>query len=836
VKPETTVYSGETVSLKCVIESGRNWRYKWYKGSTQTAVSQSNGYTITGNTLTIRAAAVTDQDQYWCQGESDDRPTSSQRSNDVTLTVRERPKAVVILQPDKQTFSGETVTLRCQIQGERDTDWEYSWYKKSSSLSPVSKDQEYTISPVSESHSGEYTCRGKHRRDSQSSEISDAVTLAGGFDMRMQCNQEGHICDCNPPATSVAFTPVNLFPNADLSVLPEPYKDLLGVFRTLPALQPPHSHHLPACLHWSSEAQVAFETLKTLFTSSPMLILNILSWLEGAEHPFLMWTDHKNLEYLREAKRLKPRHAKWALFFNLFDFVLRYRPRSKNIKAVELSRQFNSTGLDGVPENTIPTSCIVRQVCLALEEKVVKAQERDPNLEGTPPGCLFVPATIRPEVLLIQQHIWWPSMTQDIQDFIRACPILKAFWSLFTSMSLSSGHHPQSNGQSERVLRCVVLDYLASWSWMLFVTESDSGEYTCRGKQKSDSQNSEMSDGVTLTVFGESLSPPVSLFISPNTTQHFTSDSLSLSCEVQSNSTGWTVRRYTDNGEVSDCSSDWGSVTGSTCSISSLQSSDSGVYWCQSDSGGNSNPLNITVTDGDVILESPVHPVTEGDTLTLHCKYRHDSSDLRADFYKDGLVLQSQTTGEMTIPTLSKSDEGLYWCKHPERGESPKSWITVRAEALTFTHTEATLSLPRLLCSLLVLSPYLLVTIVIGVKCWRAGGESFVNKISQKTEWHQSDFNAGSESDRRRNEGSVRTCVYKTNRPQKDTVYSQVTSNTTTGFVAGPSDVIYTPIVIKQKKNKKKRKDDISTSTVVVYSELKRGMYEKGLQNIRQLI
>ncbi|XP_030635214.1 low affinity immunoglobulin gamma Fc region receptor II-like, partial [Chanos chanos] len=218
-----------------------------------------------------------------------------------------------------------------------------------------------------------------------------------------------------------------------------------------------------------------------------------------------------------------------------------------------------------------------------------------------------------------------------------------------------------------------------------------------------------LSSPVTLTVRG--LSPPASLIISPNRTQHFTSDSLSLSCEVQSDSTGWTVRRYTDNGEVSDCLSDWGSVTGSTCSISSLQSSDSGVYWCQSDSGGNSNPLSIAVTNGGVILESPVHPVTEGDTLTLSCRYRYDSSDLRADFYKDGLVLQNQTTGEMTIPTVSKSDEGLYWCKHPERGESPKSWITVR-------DGQASLSLSRLLCSLLVLSPYLLVTIVIGVKCW----------------------------------------------------------------------------------------------------------------------
>lgn len=27
-------------------------------------------------------------------------------------------------------------------------------------------------------------------------------------------------------------------------------------------------------------------------------------WLEGAEQPFIVWTDHKNLAYLRTVKRL----------------------------------------------------------------------------------------------------------------------------------------------------------------------------------------------------------------------------------------------------------------------------------------------------------------------------------------------------------------------------------------------------------------------------------------------------------------------------------------------------------------------------------------------------
>ncbi|XP_041925283.1 low affinity immunoglobulin gamma Fc region receptor III-like [Alosa sapidissima] len=166
--------------------------------------------------------------------------------------------------------------------------------------------------------------------------------------------------------------------------------------------------------------------------------------------------------------------------------------------------------------------------------------------------------------------------------------------------------------------------------------------------------------------------------IHSNWTQLFTSEPLSLSCGVQGNSTGWRLRWFTARGGESKCPTDWRSETGSSCSISSASPSDSGVYWCQSESGEHSNPVNITVHKGDVILESPVHPVTEGDPLTLRCRYRYQPSNISADFYKDGTLLLTSTTGEMTIPAVFKSHEGLYKCSNPERGESPEGRVTVR--------------------------------------------------------------------------------------------------------------------------------------------------------------
>ncbi|KAK1797632.1 hypothetical protein P4O66_008002 [Electrophorus voltai] len=61
-------------------------------------------------------------------------------------------------------------------------------------------------------------------------------------------------------------------------------------------------------------------------------------WLEGAQHPFTVYTDYKNLEYLHTAKRLNARQARWSLFFTRFKLHLIYRPGERNTRADALSR------------------------------------------------------------------------------------------------------------------------------------------------------------------------------------------------------------------------------------------------------------------------------------------------------------------------------------------------------------------------------------------------------------------------------------------------------------------------------------------------------------------
>ena len=165
-------------------------------------------------------------------------------------------------------------------------------------------------------------------------------------------------------------------------------------------------------------------------------------WLEGSTVPFLVWTDHKNLEYIRSAKRLNPRQSRWALFFTRFNFTLSYRPGSRNTKPDALSRQFQIDDTPSTePAPILPDPCMVAVLTWEVEEQVRQALQDQPGPSACPDGLLFVPENLRSQVIqwghdsrlachpgsartnhLLAQRFWWPSMKRDVKEFVRACP------------------------------------------------------------------------------------------------------------------------------------------------------------------------------------------------------------------------------------------------------------------------------------------------------------------------------------------------------------------------------------------------------------------------------
>ncbi|MED6240363.1 hypothetical protein ATANTOWER_019924, partial [Ataeniobius toweri] len=173
--------------------------------------------------------------------------------------------------------------------------------------------------------------------------------------------------------------------------------------------------------------------------------------------------------------------------------------------------------------------------------------------------------------------------------------------------------------------------------------------------------------------------PAATLSITPDRSQFFQYDSISLTCVA--NSSGWTVKRTVSSSAAQECQHGWAIPGNSSCTIEDAYPEDSGEYWCESQQGECSDKVNITVTANSVILESPLHPVEEGKNVTLRCLYKEknddkSTSDFCADFYKDDVFIGSENQGKITLT----AKEGFYKCCHPSRGASPQSWLAVRAK------------------------------------------------------------------------------------------------------------------------------------------------------------
>ncbi|CAJ1085738.1 uncharacterized protein LOC110003297 [Xyrichtys novacula] len=175
--------------------------------------------------------------------------------------------------------------------------------------------------------------------------------------------------------------------------------------------------------------------------------------------------------------------------------------------------------------------------------------------------------------------------------------------------------------------------------------------------------------------------------ISHNRSQFFSNERFTLGCQLPDPNTQWKMMRYDQYwGTITACPDQDSSRRGLTCTSSSQYPWSDILYWCESPTGERSNALNITTTVGvNVTLESPPLPVLEGEDVLLRCLHRNETtkqitSNFRAVFYKNKRRIRIQTQGNLTLSAVTKADEGMYMCRHPEEGPSHYSWITVKSD------------------------------------------------------------------------------------------------------------------------------------------------------------
>ncbi|KAK3529207.1 hypothetical protein QTP70_021434 [Hemibagrus guttatus] len=175
-------------------------------------------------------------------------------------------------------------------------------------------------------------------------------------------------------------------------------------------------------------------------------------WLEGAHHPFQVLTDHRNLEYLHGAKRLNPRQASPRGLATSDNPSSSFRPplywhRSGGTSCVRFG---GPTPRNHLPLTVPHADSSSRRSFMAITVVVDRFSK----------GCKLVPLKGLPTAMQTADamfaHVFRNFGLPDDIVSDRGPQFTSRVWralcaQLDIGVSLSLSHHPQSNGQAERL-------------------------------------------------------------------------------------------------------------------------------------------------------------------------------------------------------------------------------------------------------------------------------------------------------------------------------------------------------------------------------------------------
>ncbi|KAK2812893.1 hypothetical protein Q5P01_000926 [Channa striata] len=167
----TNIPVGGSVTLSCSVDVSDGWKYDWFRRTSDSKEAQ-----ITTAGEGDRIIRVSQGGIYRCRGRRGRPGFYTDISSDVTIKITFSNSVSVTLKHNwPQMFSGETITLRCEIQDGGDTGWEYEW-RQSRSTTHRTNRKSWTFRVSS---SGDYMCKGtKTQESSASTEWSKPLTLA----------------------------------------------------------------------------------------------------------------------------------------------------------------------------------------------------------------------------------------------------------------------------------------------------------------------------------------------------------------------------------------------------------------------------------------------------------------------------------------------------------------------------------------------------------------------------------------------------------------------------------------------------------------------------------
>ena len=205
-------------------------------------------------------------------------------------------------------------------------------------------------------------------------------------------------------------------------------------------------------------------------------------YIQGSPHTTMVLSDHKNLTYYREAKKLNRRQARWSLYLSEFDIKLVHTPGTKMVQSDALSRRPDhcpDEDNDNEDITVLPNDMFVNLIDEALQQRIADSDDLDENatealkllLEKGPTamtvglndwdlqqsngrnilfykGRNYIPRNIdlRRDIVksfhdhetaghpgeigtynAVRQHYWWPGLRTFVKNYVQGCGICQQF-------------------------------------------------------------------------------------------------------------------------------------------------------------------------------------------------------------------------------------------------------------------------------------------------------------------------------------------------------------------------------------------------------------------------
>ncbi|XP_061566591.1 uncharacterized protein LOC133420782 isoform X2 [Cololabis saira] len=751
VQHSKTTPVGGSVTLSCSVENSAGWKYDWIRRTSNTNEVHVRTNDVNG-VIRVSQGGI-----YRCRGSKGELNFYTETSDEVICVITFTNKVVVMRQPNwPQIFRGETITLTCEVQGGETTEWEYGW-RRSGSDTQWKYEKTWTFT-ASESSSGDYTCKTRRRDDWYSStETSEAFRLLLSDEPKAQLR-------------------------ADVRLIP------VGGRVTLSCSVNPSSSGWRYYWYRDEESSEPLTSPDAVFQSDGQISVSQggIYWCRGGRGEPVYYTtfsDAVNI-YTAPNRAAVTLHPNWPQIYRGEKITLRCEIHGGNTEWEYEWKTSSSNKPPNLNEFTIPVSLSNTGTYKCKG----RMKSKPISTDWSDSFSLTISKTSKP-VLSVSPSWLSPGVSVNLSCEVKHP---SAGWSFYWYKAL-----PQIPNLSYIYELLPGSTSGTAQDSYIIDGQTHTAGYACRAGRGDPVIYTPYSQ--TKMVWSADPHPSASLTVSPDRVQHFSSDSVSLTCE--GNSTEWRVRESTLDTYVSTCSNRW-TMTG--CVVHTLQHSNT-VFWCESGSAF-SNAVNITGQSiYGIILVNPVHPVTEGASVSLSCRLRGQNLLSSVFFYHNDKLIQNDGRGELNISAVSQSHEGFYKCEHTGN-VSPQSWMAVKS--VSRTESSSFLFLVWLLVCVTLLSFVLLLLCLYK----KSKDRSFIR--SQRTNQSSAtDVNEG-QHDQYGSPLHGSVCHYESVKGpevgEDDAVYATTDES---------RDVTYSSIDlenIKNKKGKKKESEDKS-----VYSDLK---------------